>query len=613
MPAFPDTTLLTDGQVIASCRVVGFLGKGGMGEVYLAEDLKLERKVAVKVLPRGALDPVHVERFLKEARMAAKIEHPNVMAIHDVGRQGQLHYIVMQYVEGKNLSEIVEVQGGPLPWKHALKLMRPVVKGVAAMHRHGMIHRDIKPSNIMVAIRDGRVFVMDFGLAREEAKSDMTPAGAIMGTPAFMSPEQCKGGTLDKRSDLFSLGVTLYYLLTARLPYEGTVPQVLAQIQIGKAPRRVHEVNPFVPRGVSDLVAKAMAHDLRQRYADADTLARAIGEQLHAGDVLPATSSLDTPDSAAGMVETGLVPELAPLESIPEGLPLQERLRPIAPWLVAGFAMAGAAVLLFVLPKYRDRPASGIAQANLTAPTTKLTADRTGMVWIPPGMVQMGNSEALLRQHAQGLNKLKDNPQQVEEFVKLVMQEPRTKANLPGFWMDRYEVTNAEYAKFVQETNHSPPGGWNGKAPPAGIESTPVTQISHDDALAYAAWARKKLPTNEQWVRAFRDDSERLFPWGDQWEPQRANVIENKAFPRASPVKDTPEDVSSFGVYNLVGNVDELMRDLVMRNGSKWVMVRGSHWNAQGGVYGIASFPTYYTPQAVANPQTGFRCVSEDP
>ncbi len=170
MPGAPEMTLLAPGQVIARCRVLRFLGRGGMGEVYLCEHLTLQKKVALKTLPPGSIAPGHVERFFKEARLGSKIEHPNVVRIYDVGCQGQLYYILMQYIEGQNLAELVHAQGGPLPWKLALRVIRFACKGLAAVHRHGVIHRDIKPSNIMVS-NDSRVLVMDFGLAREESQS----------------------------------------------------------------------------------------------------------------------------------------------------------------------------------------------------------------------------------------------------------------------------------------------------------------------------------------------------------------------------------------------------------------------------------------------------------
>ncbi|MCH8828788.1 MAG: serine/threonine protein kinase, partial [Planctomycetes bacterium] len=159
------TTQISSGSVIGGCKVIRLIGQGGMGEVYLAEHLNLQRQVALKVLPQFRIDAEHVARFLREARASSKIEHVNVVTIHDVGEEDGNHFIVMQYVNGKNLAEIIRAQGGPLPWRSALKIMRHVANGVEAVHKAGLVHRDIKPSNIMVG-EGSKVILMDFGLVR---------------------------------------------------------------------------------------------------------------------------------------------------------------------------------------------------------------------------------------------------------------------------------------------------------------------------------------------------------------------------------------------------------------------------------------------------------------
>jgi formylglycine-generating enzyme required for sulfatase activity len=575
-----------------------------MGEVYLGEHLSLQKSVAVKILPPAAVDHVRIDRFFKEARLGARIEHPNVITVHDVGQQDGLYYILMQYVQGQNLAELVKAQGGPVPWRQALKVMRAAAKGTAAIHRHGLIHRDIKPSNIMVA-SDGRVLVMDFGLAREESQSDLTPSGAIMGTPAFMSPEQCRGRPLDRRSDIFSLGGTLYFLLTARLPFEGGALSVWTKISSGERPPPVHTVNPFVPRDVSDLVARALAHPPRDRFADAETLAQEIGKLSRVPEAPPA-SSLETGSISGGLVETKPpAAALAPLELIPEET-LWERLRVHRPWVYGG-AVAVVGVLVFLATFFVDRPES--APRSAQAPS----ADREGMVWIPEGFVQMGNTEEKLRSHALSLESIRGNRDELEVFLTSALREPRRRASVRGFWIDRYEVTQAEYAKFVVATNHNPPEGWRRKSPPPGMEEMPVVGIRQADALAYAAWSKKKLPTDEQWVRAFRGDLDWLFPWGDTWEPARANVKENKEFGDLSPITATPRDVSPFGVYNLVGNAGEMMRDVRRVLGQEAVVSRGASWLRLGGGVGVAPFVCYFGNEMEVNLGTGFRCVDEEP
>jgi formylglycine-generating enzyme required for sulfatase activity len=225
----------------------------------------------------------------------------------------------------------------------------------------------------------------------------------------------------------------------------------------------------------------------------------------------------------------------------------------------------------------------------------------------------MGSTEEALRRYARSVPELAADPDVTDYFVSEGLADARRKVHVPGFWIDRYEVTNAEYARFLRATRRPAPPRWEGVASPRGLEQHPVVGISHPDALAYADWAGKKLPTDEQWVRAFRGDGDALLPWGDTWEPLRANVRQNDAFPGSSVVTATPNDVSPFGVYNLVGNVNEMMREPTWRNGKNEIVVRGAFWNSDGFRFGIASVPSHFEPEEVVSRSTGFRCVKETP
>lgn len=249
------------------------LGRGGMGEVYLAEHLVLEKLVALKILPPSRVDADAVARFLREARLCSRIEHPNVVPVYDAGESGDLHYFVMQYVEGNNLAELISERGSPLPWPAAVKIIRDAAQGLAAVHRLGLLHRDVKPQNIMVS-KDSRVLLMDFGLAREQAHSDLTASGNIVGTLAFMSPEQSEGTHLDKRTDIYSLGATLHYLVTGK--------RLGAQIAIFRGQPVVAWLDSAVPEPVKDLIVKATAFSPRDRYATADDFITAIDSLLPA-------------------------------------------------------------------------------------------------------------------------------------------------------------------------------------------------------------------------------------------------------------------------------------------------------------------------------------------
>jgi tRNA A-37 threonylcarbamoyl transferase component Bud32 len=263
---------------IGGYPVLGLLGQGGMGRVYRARDERLHRDVAIKVMHTSkARDPDAQRRFLREGRGLAAVEHPHVMTVHQVGEHQGLPYIVMQRLVGRTLKQAMQT-AGRLPLDEILRIARETADGLAAAHRQGLVHRDIKPDNIFLQDPDGGVRIIDFGLARPDAAEagDVTIDGAVVGTPAYMSPEGVEGGLLDARSDLFSLGVILYELLADRLPFEGTsLLTKLAAISRGQ-PTDIHSLVPDLPGPLASLVMRLIAHDRTARPADAATVAHEL-------------------------------------------------------------------------------------------------------------------------------------------------------------------------------------------------------------------------------------------------------------------------------------------------------------------------------------------------
>ncbi|WP_152052704.1 transporter substrate-binding protein [Tautonia marina] len=265
---------LPPGTMLGNHRIVGVLGRGGMGVVYDAEDTQLGRPTALKLLPEGlATDPVAAERFLQEARSAARLHHPNVVAIFEVGRHDGKPFLVMEQVNGRSLAEAMEA--GPMPWREATALVAQACLGLEAAHRAGLIHRDIKPANLLLN-RDGAVKITDFGLAKlsdELGAHQLTRTGRVVGTPAYMSPEQCQSEPIDARTDLYSLGATYYGLLTGQGPYADSTsaPKVMFAHCYKPAPDP-REVVPDLPEGCSAIIARAMAKQPGDRYADAEAM-----------------------------------------------------------------------------------------------------------------------------------------------------------------------------------------------------------------------------------------------------------------------------------------------------------------------------------------------------
>jgi serine/threonine protein kinase len=264
-------------------RIVRQLGRGGMGTVYLAHDTQLDRLVALKVPHFVADDPTALERFYREARVAATLDHPNLCPIHDVGQHEGVHYLTMPYIEGEPLSASVAA-GSPAPERQIAALIRQLALALEEAHCRGIIHRDLKPSNIMMNRRSEPV-VMDFGLARQTDSKDvrLTQSGAIVGTPAYMPPEQVDGATtlLGPTCDVYSLGVILYELLTGRLPFQGGTSQVLCQI-LRDEPRRPSVYRPDLDPRLEVICRKAMAKRIKERYPSMADLATALEQFLHA-------------------------------------------------------------------------------------------------------------------------------------------------------------------------------------------------------------------------------------------------------------------------------------------------------------------------------------------
>jgi branched-chain amino acid transport system substrate-binding protein len=395
------------------------IGRGGMGTVYLGYDPLLDRRVAIKVLaPHLVWEQNFVERFLREARAAARLKHPNIVTIYDVGQEGSWYYFVMEYIEGQTLAEVIKRRGAMAP-AEVMAVLRPLADALDYAHRQGLVHRDIKPGNVVVGPA-GQVTLTDFGIARAAQEVRLTTTGALVGTPEYMSPEQAMGEEVDQRTDQYSLGVVAYEMLTGRVPFGGTTPHGVLYKQVHEPPPPISRVRPELPAGVEAALQQALAKEPGQRYATVTAFVEALSQAL-AGK---GAAAVNAPTLAA---EPARGAAARPVTPPPHRPPASEAAKPApttavraAPaaragtgrrrasgwvWLLAGLALLvlialGAAILLLTGGEKQGQVATVAAPTKQTYPTQPLPppptagpapaqpfqcADKIGCVDVSPG------------------------------------------------------------------------------------------------------------------------------------------------------------------------------------------------------------------------------------
>ncbi len=578
---------------IGRYTIKGELGHGGMAAVYRAYDPSFKREVAIKILPREFLhEPTFRARFQREAQTIAALEHAAIVPVYDYGEEDGQPYLVMRLMAGGSLAE--RIDRGPLSLAETVEILSRIAPALDRAHTLGIIHRDLKPANILFDA-DGYPYIGDFGIAKLTQASTQLSGTGLMGTPAYMAPEQVRGDKqIDGRADLYALGAMLYHMLSGQRPYESDTPMGMAFKHVTEPPPMVCSVRPDLPPALDAVLAKAMAKDRGQRYGTAAELLAALRAVLAAPAVpRPVADPTARPVPPTVLVEprTAAPSPVPPIQPPASGFPLL----PVALLGLALLAIAAVGVFIFTaISLYGPRAATPMPQATSTvavvvptgvasslpaptaaqAATAAPTAAPLATTAAPPSP---SPAPAATRTLVAGATRVSNADQMVQNFVPagpFTMgndqgkpdQRPAHTVNLNAFWIDRSEVTNDMYALCVRAAVCTPPqqtrsisrGSYFGS--PA-FANFPVLFVSWTQARAYCAWAGRRLPTEAEWEKAARGSDGRLYPWGNQTpDPKRLNF-------GASGVGDTvavgqfPTNASPYGALDMAGNAWEWVAD----------------------------------------------------
>jgi serine/threonine protein kinase len=587
------------GKQLGQYRIVAPLGEGGMAAVYKAYQQTMDRYVALKILPRHfAADPEFVGRFEQEAKVIARLQHVHILPVHDYGTSEGFTYIVMPFVETGTLDDLL--QGEPLPQDQIRKIISQVGEALHHAHSQGLVHRDVKPSNILID-QDGNCLLTDFGITKVvEGTAKFTQTGAIIGTPAYMSPEQIKGETIDGRSDIYSLGIILYQLATGRAPYRAETPPAIFVKHLHDPLPPPRKFNQELPERVEKVILKALAKDPNDRYSTATELVNAIHRA--ASEVVTDQTVVEpfVPTVPPTLVEDPAIQrQFEPRSTVDreasrkhlEALPAEEVEATQGKsfrWVFFGGAGALAVVAVFLvirgvsglggstqdddttaLPKVTSIPTTQVAEvapSSTSAPTQDLSTpegleggtitingvDSAEMVYIPEGEFTMGSDPS------EGYDFCIDFPPASGVECKtswFEKESPPHDIYLSAFWIHRTEVTIAQYWQCVN-AGVCDPMDQRGRS-----TDHPVSNVTYDQARSYCQWTGLDLPTEAQWEKAARGTTDRPWPWGsDRPTVSLLNTMETE-FDNTVPVGTYPQGASFYGLIDMAGNVWEMALD----------------------------------------------------
>jgi serine/threonine protein kinase/formylglycine-generating enzyme required for sulfatase activity len=658
---------LTGGEVLGGCRLERRIGRGSMGRVYRAHHLGLDRPVAVKVLDRRLVArPGFVEQFYLEAKTLSDLGHPNVVRFFDVNHdETGRHFIIMELLPGGSVESFWTKKGRHLGLEDTLRIVTEAAKGLHHAHVHGLIHRDVKPANLMFA-DDGRVKVVDFGLA-VPTRDDFFVATEVAGTPNYMAPEQVDGLKFDGRCDQYALGITLFQLLTGRLPFHRPKVVEILLAQLREAPPLPSSLRPDVPDWLDNIILKMLAKVPADRFESLDGFVKAIEvhHQIARPVFVPATpirieelTAYDYPDTpfvprwrpALAVAAACLVAVAAFLSGVNEALggsgrgfrpPVLTGVLKIVSSLEARSLESDRALtqalaelddeiedlgpdprfarfLEDARTRFRSRLETARAkkQRALTGRVDELLQAKSfaaameaatapdpdiAALGLGPYALDVRARAAAVLEHERGEVYIPAGPCRVGVAAVSVPVQ--------GFYLDRVEVTGGAYADaLARNPGLAVPLGWSTPPShvwrlPAGAEALPVTGLSFEEASRYARSIGKRLPTSVEWEKAARGSGDaRSFPWGDKFEPGRANLLDGGSG-ALEAVGSRQGDVSPYGVHDLAGNALEWV------SGPRGALVAGGGYRSQAAAARV--FERLAVSGEVRHAAIGFRCARD--
>jgi len=606
----PEVEHVAPGVILGDFELLEELGSGGTGIVFRARQKSLEREVAIKIMPRHfALNERRVARFVREAKAAAKLKHPGIAPIFEVGLVGDNHFFAMELVAGHDLARELELQAegrglcaskdSSVQFREAARIVMQVAEALDFAHRAGVVHRDIKPNNIILD-PEGRPRLVDFGLAKDESLGSITVTDKVEGTPYYMSPEQARlvEEQVDARTDIYSLGVVLYELLTRSRPFDGRTSQEVISKIIRREPKPVRSVVPGIPRDLAVICTKAMEKRPGERYATAralrdDLTSFLAGEPIRARPpgMVRKMGRLVTRHRVASSAAVGVALALAGANYAQEVWARQAwptvsitvasgpEAHVVATPLQAFLGTArGESIDLGQTPIEDERLEPGRWRFSVVV-------DAQHFAELDRDLKLAGGDEKRqeleLEAHPSGEESpLKTVPFESVEMHSRILErgvdaDPTAAwrdVSLRSFQLGIHEVSFGEYRAYLEESGRPGPGLWDSLDIQAASDDLPVVLLTQEEARDFAEWYGYRLPYDPEWEWAAMGADGRRYPWGDADEDvaKRANIHADgppsqgsqghwrEVLAFAEPVDSRPDARTPEGLFHMLGNVSEM-------------------------------------------------------